>query len=327
MIKELLKLLAVDIDSVVIVGAPNIRFVTRIDLDKDNVVIAYRKDIDECKILLPLNVREKLNKLISKECGIVYYSYDVIEKEGYVIGRSFDEILIGFLKSFIKPRTMLGIPFKYIDLLLASLLHKYWNLKDITKQIASIKMIKNHEDLTTITTIFKLFSDILKKLRETKNSDLIAEYVKHVIKIVDAVYVEPLVISSDVISLHTYLKKNIHRFSFNTSIPLNEDVEKMVNDVDNSIRKIIEIIHIGTKCSDFYRAMKINLEKFSKLSLDIDICGVGTEVCEYPSLSNFLYDDTCVLQNGMAIKIEIKLKRTIYVAKFIAIRENKIEVF
>ncbi|MEM4553277.1 MAG: hypothetical protein QXI86_03480 [Ignisphaera sp.] len=320
---ELLKSLAnaTNSDSIMIIGTPNVCFIARVDIDRDNIVIAYKRTTDECKMLVPIDAKEKLPISLQGKCSIVYYSFDLREREGYVIGRNFEEILIGFLKSFIEPNTEIGVPFRYIDSALAQILHKYWKIKDITKSLISIRAKKSYEDLENIAEIFRFILKILRELRELQNHNIIEEYFKHVAKIVNAIYIEPLAISKDFVSIYTYIKKGIYRLSFKVSIPLSEDVKRIIEITDDILEKLLKNVITGSKCSDVYRNIVSRLDMYSGKNVYIDVCGVGTEVCEYPSLSDFLYGD-CTLDSGMALVINVVLRKLIYLPKLIIVKEG-----
>ncbi|MEM1542033.1 MAG: hypothetical protein QW101_04670 [Ignisphaera sp.] len=87
---------ATDSDCIVIMVAPNVLFIAKVDANQYDTIIAYRWTTNEYKILAPIDAKENLSISLQGRCNIVYYSFNLHEKEGYVIGRDFEKILIVF---------------------------------------------------------------------------------------------------------------------------------------------------------------------------------------------------------------------------------------
>ncbi|MEM1542034.1 MAG: hypothetical protein QW101_04675 [Ignisphaera sp.] len=74
------------------------------------------------------------------------------------------------MKSFIglNLNTEIHAPFKYIDLALARILHKYWKIRDATKSLMFIRAKKSREDLENIADVSRSILNILRVTRISK---------------------------------------------------------------------------------------------------------------------------------------------------------------
>lgn len=320
---EILNILARDIDNIIILGEPNIRFILRLDID-NNIVIGYKSGTRECKILVPINAKEYLEKHIPKECTIVAYSYTISPDYDYIIGKTFSDILIGFLKSFVKPSEKIGIPIRYSDTYTVLALSKYWNIKDLSKELRLLRSRKNNRDITLLRELHSMVKGIITEVSKEDINTIAEKCFERLINIVNGVYIEILHTLKSFISMYLYIKKDIYRISYKWSIPLNKEANDLVHNVDNGINKVAKDIGIKPYCRNLVKTIKSYIS-FSE-PLDIEICGIGTEECEYPSISECVYNDI-ILENGMALKVEISLGKKIFLPKLLIFKDDLVEVY
>lgn len=327
---NILKELTKTIDTVIVLGAQNIRYILKTDLEGD-AVIAYRdrNGINECRILLPVDLGKRVEHGIPKECIVVRYSYDIVSDDGYVIGRTFRDIAIGFLKSFIKPGEEIGIPFAYTDAAIFTALSRFWRLRDISRELRVFRAKKTLEDLNTINEIHIHVRKVLDKIvdvdRDVDGYLVANECFKELIRSADGVYVEPFYVSKDMISIRLSVKKGMFRIGYRWSIPLEKAVKNRVANISNVIEKVVRSISFKPRCLELVRTIRSYLRDLGLTKVKVEVCGIGTEECEYPSTSDCLYDDVDLV-DGMAIKTEVILDNLIYLPKLLIIKDGRIEV-
>lgn len=322
---DILQTLAKSTDVVIILGAPNIRYTLRIDLDSD-AVVAYRGTTNECRILVPIDAKEYVRQYIPSKCILIAYSYSVVPTQDYVIGRSFGEIVLGFLKSFVKPYEEVGVPFAYITAPLFLVLSKYWKPKDITRELRIIRSRKTSEDLDTIIKMHTTVKKTVNEICVDGYQVAIDKCFKELTNVVSGIYIELMHISKGFASLYMRFKKGILRFSYRWSVPLEKNVEKLVNSVNNAVERSAKDIMIGSRCLDVVRLVRSYSQAYGIEGIEIDVCGIGTEECEYPSIPECIYEDT-IMENNMVMKIEMAISKAVYIPKLFVIKDNMVEVY
>lgn len=319
---EQLKNLSKVVDVVGTFGSPNVRYLLKSSIEEDAMIL-YRGSTNECKVLVPFNAKKIVEHIVPKNCVIVYYSYDTINSYGYVLCRNFRDIALSVIKSFAKQGEDIGVPLLYIDAALYSILLKYWRIKDISKDIRIIKSKKNDEELNTLINIH---NSVKYSLNYCKNEapDLLnclssCLHSKHY-----GVYLEALSKSDNLITLRVLIKKDILIVSYRWSLPLSKEAEDIITNINNTIEGISKNFY-PRKCGDLIKNIGIQLHN-QGIKASINICGIGTEECEYPTTYECLYEDA-VLSDGMSLKIEVAVNENMYIPKILVIKGKKIEVY
>lgn len=320
---EYLKSLSQVVDVVAIFGAPNIHYLLKSKID-GNAMILYRGSTNECKILIPLNVKKFVEGVVPRNCIVVGYSYDAINMHGYVLGRSFQDIALGVIKSLAKKDEDIGVPLLYIDASSYSTLLRYWRVKDISRDIRIIRSKKSSDELNALIEVHKLVKHSLDYCKnETQN--LLNCIFDELHPKLCGIYLETLVKLDNLVTLRLAVRKGIFIVNYRWSLPLSKEAEDLVTHIDNTLENTLKKHH-SRKCADLIKNIKAQLQQQNIKAFFVNICGIGTEECEYPSICECLYEDT-VLHDGMTINIEVVVNENMYIPKFLVIRDKKIEVY
>ncbi|MEM2296807.1 MAG: hypothetical protein QW775_01960 [Ignisphaera sp.] len=319
---EQLKTLSEVVDVVATFGAPNVRYLLKSSIEEDSMIL-YRGSTNECKVLVPFNAKKIVEHIVPKNCVIVYYSYDTINSYGYVLGRNFRDIALSVIKSFTKQGEDIGIPLLYIDASLYSILVKYWRIKDITKDIRIIRSKKNDEDLNTLINIHnsvkQLLNYCMSEVHNLLNCLSSQLYPKRY-----GIYLETLSKLDNLITLRLLIKKDILIVSYRWSLPLSKEAEDIITRINNTIESKSRNFY-SRKCADLIKNIRIQLHN-QGIKVSVNICGIGTEECEYPTTYECIYEDA-VLNDGMSLKIEVVVNENMYIPKIFVIKGKKIEVY
>lgn len=324
MLIEVLRALAGE-GNVAILGRPNIRYLVRHSIEGDSAVV-YRSDTDECKVLVPLRELGLISSAVSKECALVGYSYNILSAHSYVLGRSFKDILIGFVKSFIRQGEELSIPFMYTDGQTLTTLSKYWALKDITRDIRVVRSKKSYSELEDLVSLQNTVKNSIKGVGHIDLQSLLLEVLRSLTAKVSGIYIRTLQVSENFVTLYIQVEKGIYSIGYRWSIPLSSEAERVVSTVDNVLERLPKDMGYGYRCADLVKLVKSGLAMLNPKVISVDVCGLGVEECEYPSTAECLYDNVA-LEDGMVLKIEVELDRGIYIPKVFVFREGKIEVY
>lgn len=318
-----LKDLANVVDVVVVVGAPNIRYFLGVDVE-DNAVIIYRGSTSECKVVVPVNTRKHVEQVASRVCTVIAYSYDVYPDHGYVLGRDFYTIVLSTLKTVAMRDEGIGVPIAYADALLYSALSRFWKITDISRNIRITRAKKKHDELN-------MFIDVHNMIKRTtdnqhkKGQQVVEEYLKRLSTNFDGIYIEPLISTENYYSLRLGIKRGIYRFSYRLTIPLSEDSKNLISNMSNGLENVLKDRYINP-CASLVKSIKTQMRYGTTKVSHVEICGIGTEHCEYPTTSECLYEDT-YLTDGMAVKIEVAIDGTVFIPKLVVIRNGKAEVY
>lgn len=317
---DILKNLVKIVDTVVVVGEPNTRFLLRIGLGEAAVV--YRGSTEDCKVVAPLRDSKKVEKILPSSCTPIWYSYDVQQVHGYVIARSMTDVLIGVLKSVVKQGEDIGIPLIYTDPLTFLALSRYWKVRDLSNDLRILRSKKNEEVVKDLVNMHTFVKDVVTRCRADAQ-DVVSCLMKNFEQFFDRIEFRFLTKTSDVIALQLTVDKQPYILSYRWSIPLGKQAEEMILRVDEVLEKAVQN-YSPRFCLDLVKHIKNQVQR-QGLKVSIDLCGVGTELCEYPLLNECLYEDV-VVEDGMVMKIETVVNEAIYVPKILFIRNKKVEV-
>jgi hypothetical protein len=318
---ELLRELTKSVDTIVILGSPNLRFFFKLGLDEGAVI--YRGSTDECRIVIPIRVSKDFEKFLPSRCEVVKYSYDSYPLHSYVITKSFSNTLIGVLKSFAKPGEELGVPLNYVDTPTYLALSKFWRLRDLSKDI---RVLRYRKEDTMVRELIELYN-IIKKIVEMCRSEGLEVERCILVKALDIFNYVGLGLlnrSSDFVTFRITLDKPPYILNYRWTIALSKKVEDVVKNIGDHVEKVSKNYY-SKPCLDLVRNLKSQLQR-QGYRVWVDICGVGTEFCEYPSLSECLYENV-VIDSGAVVQLEVVVDETIYVPKLIVVRNRDIEVY
>lgn len=318
---DVLKELAKSIDTVVVVGIPNLKFFLKIGLG--GMAIVYRGSTDECKIVLPFKEFKIIEKLLPRKCEIVMYSYDAYQLHGYVIARNFNEVLQGVLKTITKIGEEIGVPLYYMDSTMYLTLSKFWKLRDISKDIRILRSKKNTDIIKDLIEIHNAIKEFVERCKD-EGIEVVKCLLANAIDVFDDIGFNLMTKSKDLITLKLTFNKTPYTLDYTWSIALSKQIVDIIQSVDQLLSKNFGNYY-SKLCSDLVKAIKMQLQHKS-LKAWIDICGVGTEPCEYPSLSECLYE-SIVIDDGMVLKIETIVNESIYVPKLFVVKNKNIEVY
>ncbi|MEM3980346.1 MAG: hypothetical protein QXF79_03715, partial [Ignisphaera sp.] len=243
---EYLRSLSQIVDVVAIFGEPNINYLLKSNIE-GNAMILYKGSTNECKILIPLSAKEFVKGVIPKDCIVVSYSYDTINAHGYVLGRSFQDVALGVIKSLAEKNEYVGVPLLYINASLYSTLLRYWKVKDISKDIRIVRSKKSNDELSTLIDVHNLIKHSLDQCKNETQNLLNCIFGKLHPKLC-GIYLETLVKLENLVTLRLAVRKGVFIANYRWSLPLSRETEDAVTRVNNILENTIKKIH-PRKCS------------------------------------------------------------------------------
>lgn len=319
---NILKDLTKAVDVVIVVGPPNIRSLLGVDVEDDAAII-YRGSTNECKIIASVSAKKYVEQVAPRECTIIAYSYDAHPIHGYALGKDFRNIVLGTLKSIARYSEYIGVPITYVDALMYSTLSKLWKIVDISRSVRVIRAKKKCDELDMFINVHGMIKKVLDECRKLGQHILDDCFMK-LLAMFDGVYIEPLATTRNTYSLHLKAKKGIYRFSYRLAIPLDKDAENLISNINSNLEKVLKSYYTK-QCVNLIKTIKTHVQ-YHATRVSLEVCGIGTEYCEYPTTSECLYEEV-YFTNGMAIKIEVGANEIVFIPKLIVIKDSKVEVY
>jgi len=321
---ETLRSLSKTLDVVVVMGKPNISYMLGVYLEGDSMIV-YRGSTDECRLLIPENMKNAVARAIPENCKMLAYSYSSLPSQGYILGRSFSEVAIGVIKALAKQGETIGIPLAYVDAATYLALARFWSIRDISKDLRIARSKKRPGEIDTIIRIHNLVKDAIAQCRNTGTARDIAKcLLLRLAESLDIVSVEPLGATRGMPSFRLRARYGIFVISYRWSIAVDPLLENTVTNTDSGLGKAMESLR-SRSCIDLVKLVKTQLQRLG-VKASIDICGVDTEECGYPSTAECLYEGA-VLQNGMVLRLEATVNESIYIPKLVVVKDNNVEVY
>jgi len=285
-------------------------------------------DTKECYVLQPL----RSNILLNCSRSIRYSYLPIASDTTYIISENYESALLSFIKGFVEPGTTIALRLSSITAPLYIALTQLWKIVDISRELNMFRAYKpRHLWQMTENAALKAF-DIVKKAEACRDHECIVSTIVRA-----ATWETELDYSScymrrehDLTILRIVtVEKGLMRGAACTTISFgNSSMALYKRKLEMALISAAKGLSLDMPCVALIERLEKILNAYGVQNAYVEICGLGTAFCEYPTTSDAMSED-CLLKSGLTLYVEIEgfiERKRIVIGRTLIVRERGITV-
>ena len=291
-------------------------------------VLLVNVDTEECYALQPLR------SSISLDCSkSVRYSYlPVASNTTYIISENFESALLSFIKGFVEPGATIALRLNNINASLYTALTQLWKLVDISKELNMFRAYKPiHLLQLTENAALKAFN-IVKRAEMCKDLECVMmAFVRAAIQEAELDYSSCYMRREDdlIILRIVTVERGLMRGAACTTISFeNSSIAQYKHRLEMALTSAVKGLVLDMPCASLIERLEKVLDTYGIRDTYIEICGLGTAFCEYPTTSDIMSED-CLLKSGLTLYVEIGgfvERKRVVIGRTLIVKEEGITV-
>ncbi len=264
-------------------------------------------DTEKCYLLQPLE-----NTVTIGCAKIVRYSLRPVDTSiTYVVAEDFRSALLSFVKGFVEPGSTIALRYDKTPASIYALLSQLWKVIDVSRELNKFRTRKPEQTLSSIERAALQALEIVQRVDLCKDVNCVADVIASAIT---------RGVTLDLSSSYIYsngsrallrivvTEHGLFRGAASTTILFEDQRTHTIRTkLENALTQIINTVTSGTPCISLVEKLENAVRAQGFTNPHIEICGLGTSFCEYPTLSDVLSED-CVLDSGLALYVEIGVR-------------------
>ena len=291
-------------------------------------VLLVNVDTEECYVLQPL----RSSVLLDCSKSIRYSYLPVSSDTTYMISENFASALLSFVKGFVEPGATIALRLDNISAPLYMDLTQLWKLVDISRDLNMFRAYKPiHLRQLAEKAALKAF-DIIKRIETCKDLECaVATFARSTLHEAELDYPSCYMRrEGDLIILRIVtVEKGLIRGAASTTISFeNGSIAQYKHRLEMALASAVKGLMLDTPCVSLIERLEKVLSTYRVQDTHVEICGLGTAFCEYPTLSDVVSED-CLLKSGLTLYVEIGgfiERKRIVIGRTLIVREEGVTV-
>ena len=259
---------------------------------------------EECYFLQPLENAETV------DCTkIVKYSLRPLEASvTYLAVEDYKSALLSFVKGFVEPGSTIALRYDRTPTTIYATLSQLWKVIDVSRELNKFRARKPEHALNSIEKAALRAFEVVQRIHLCSDPDCVATAMANVIARETTLDLPSCYIYSDenratlriVVAEH-----QLYRGAASTTVFFKKQHASALRaKIENILVQIVNTVTPGTSCVSLVERLENTMRTHGFSNPHIEICGLGTSFCEYPTLDDVLSED-CVLDSGTALYIAV----------------------
>ncbi len=264
-------------------------------------------ETEECYLLQPLRSPETI------DCAkIVKYSLRPEDTSAtYIAVENFKNALLSFVKGFVEPKSTIALRYDRTPTSIYATLSQLWKVIDVSRELNRFRARKPEHVLSSIESAALRAIEVIRRIDACRDLDCVATVIASVIASGIMLDLPSCYIRSDEnkTSLRIVVaERQLFRGAASTTILFgNHHADAIRAKLESTLIQVMNTVTPGTPCISLVERLENAVRALGFSNPRVEICGLGTSFCEYPTLSDMLAED-CVLDSGLALYIEVGLR-------------------
>jgi len=285
-------------------------------------------DTKECYVLQPLRSNISLNCSRS-----IRYSYLPIASDvTYIISENYENALLSFVKGFVEPGAAIALRLSSITAPLYIALTQLWKIVDISRELNMFRAYKPRHLWQMVESAALKAFDIVKKAEMCGDPECVVSTVVQA-----ATWKTELDYSSccvrkehDLTILRIVtIEKGLMRGAACTTISFEDSsMTQYKRKLEMALTSAAKGLPLDAPCVTLIERLEKILNAYGVRDAYVEICGLGTAFCEYPTTSDAM-SESCLLKSGLTLYVEIEgfiERKRIVIGRTLIVKERGITV-
>ncbi len=264
-------------------------------------------DTEECYLLQPLENAETI------DCAkIMKYSLRPVDTSmTYIAVEDFRNALLSFVKGFVEPGSTVALRYDKTPTSIYVALSQLWKVIDVSRELNKFRARKPEHALNSIERAALQALEVTQRIDLCRDLDCVATVIASVIARGITLDLSSCYIRSDgskALLRIVVAEHKLFRGAASTTVLFeNKHTSTIRTKLENTLIQVVNTVTSGTPCISLVERLENAIRAQGFSNPHIEICGLGTSFCEYPTLNDVMTED-CVLDSGSALYIEIGVK-------------------